>query len=106
MKNIFYILILTLALPAHSQWVTVKGENLHNFLPFNQFTINPYTNNIWLVNAFNATVLEPDGSFTTFGENELGTLWQSDELTFGFTSDHLFFTKRLTGLYLFDNYQN
>ncbi|MGM0479729.1 MAG: T9SS type A sorting domain-containing protein, partial [Bacteroidota bacterium] len=80
--------------------------NLHDFLPFNQFTINPYTNNIWLVNAFNATVLEPDGSFTTFGENELGTLWQSDELNFGFTPDHLFYTKELTGLYLFDNYQN
>ncbi len=90
----------------HSQWITVNGENLHNYLPFNQFTINPYTNNIWLVNPFNATVLEPDGSFTTFGENELGTLWQSDELNFGFTSEHLFYTKRLTGLYLFDNYQN
>jgi hypothetical protein len=83
----------------------VNGENLHNTLPFNQFTINPYTNNIWLVNPFNATVLEPDGSFTTFGETELGTLWQSDELNFGFTPDNLFFSKRLTGLYLFDNYQ-
>ncbi|GEM_PF-4561815 len=106
MKNIFYIFLIILSYQVNAQWITVKGENLHNFLPFNQFTVNPYTNNIWLVNAFNATVLKPDGSFTTFGEPELGTLWQSDELNFGFTPDHLFYTKELTGLYLFDNYEN
>ena len=97
---------MSISFPLFSQqWITVDGEYIHNYLPFNQFTINPYTNNMWLVNPFNATVIEPDGSFTTFGEDELGTLWQSDELNFGFTPDHLFFTKELTGLYLFDNHE-
>lgn len=106
MKKLLFLLTCAVSLPLSAQqWITVNGESLHNFMPFNQFTINPYTNNIWLVSPFNATVLEPDGSFTTFGENELGTLWQADELNFGFTPDHLFFSKRLTGLYLFDNYQ-
>ncbi|MDX1652367.1 MAG: T9SS type A sorting domain-containing protein [Brumimicrobium sp.] len=106
MKNIFYIVLMSISFPLFSQqWVTVNGEYIHNYLPFNQFTINPYTNNMWLVNPFNATVIEPDGSLTTFGENELGTLWQSDKLNFGFTPDHIFFTKELTGLYLFDNYE-
>ncbi|HLW09616.1 MAG TPA: hypothetical protein VKX35_04395, partial [Fermentimonas sp.] len=105
MKNLLYILFISISLPLFSQWKTVKGEYIHNYRPFNQFTINHYTNEIWLVNPFNATVIKSDGSFVTFGESELGSLWHDDKLNFGFTSSHTFFTKELTGLYLFDNYQ-
>src|SRR5690554_85618 len=105
MKDLLYIVCIIIAFPLHSQWTTVKGEYIHDFLPVNQFTIDPYTNSIWLVDKFKANVIEADGLLTTFGENELGPRWSSDKLNFGFTSGHTFFTKQLEGLYLFDNYQ-
>jgi len=105
MNNLLYIICIIIALPLHSQWTTVKGEYIHDFLPVNQFTIDPYTNSIWLVDKFKATVIEDDGLLTTFGENELGPRWGSDKLNFGFTPDHTYFTKQMEGLYLFDNYQ-
>ena len=80
---------------------TIPLEQERQYKVERVFVENTYS----FADYFNATVLEPDGSFTTFGETELGTLWQSDELNFGFTPDNLFFSKRLTGLYLFDNYQ-
>jgi hypothetical protein len=105
MKNLLYIVFIILAFPLHSQWTTVKGEYIHNFPPVNQFTIDPFTNSIWLVDKFKATVIEADGLLTTFGENELGPRWGSDKLNFGFTPGHTYFTKQMEGLYLFDNYQ-
>ncbi|RYM33881.1 T9SS type A sorting domain-containing protein [Brumimicrobium glaciale] len=105
MKNLLYILIIVISLPLHSQWITIKGENYHNHSAFNHFSIDPYTNNIWLVSPFLATVFEPDGNIITFGENELGDREPGDELNFGFTNGHTFFTKKLYGLYSFDNFQ-
>ncbi|WP_146194165.1 T9SS type A sorting domain-containing protein [Brumimicrobium oceani] len=105
MKNLVYTLVVVFSLPLHSQWITVQGENYHNHQAFFQFTIDPYTNNLWIVDFYDATVFKPDGTFTTFGENELGQRWGSDRLNFGFTPGHTFYTKQLAGLYLFDNYQ-
>ncbi|RYM33880.1 T9SS type A sorting domain-containing protein [Brumimicrobium glaciale] len=105
MKNLFYILLIFVSFPLHSQWITIKGENYHNHSAFNHFSIDPYTNNIWLVSPFLASVFEPNGTVITFGENELGDREPGDEFNFGFTEGHTFFTKNIYGLFSFDNYQ-
>jgi hypothetical protein len=105
MKNLVYILVVVFSLPLHSQWITVQGENYHNHSAYDQFTIDPYTNSMWCVSLYFTTVFDSDGNFITFDENELGDREAGDEINFGFTQGHIFFTKKLFGLYSFDSYQ-
>lgn len=106
MKQIITIISLLLTSLSFGQdWQTISMAQGHGFPPINQFAINPYTNQLWFAHPHIAAVIENEGEVIKFGEDELGTLWQSDELRFGFTPDHLFFSKRLTGLYLFDDYE-
>lgn len=105
MKQLITIFTLVLTNLSFGQdWQTISMAQGHGFPPINQFAINPYTNQLWFAHPLIAAVIENDGEVIKFGEDELGTLWQSDELRFGFTPDHLFFSKRLTGLHLFDGY--
>ncbi|RYM33883.1 T9SS type A sorting domain-containing protein [Brumimicrobium glaciale] len=105
MKNFLYILVIVFSLPLHSQWITVQGENYHNHSAYDQFTIDPYTNSMWCVSLYFTSVFDSNGTFTTFDENELGDREAGDEINFGFTQGNIFFTKKLFGLYSFNNYQ-
>lgn len=105
MKQIIIIFSLFLTNLSFGQdWQTISMAQGHGFPPINQFAINPYTNQLFFAHPLIAAVIENDGEVIKFGEDELGTLWQSDELRFGFTPDHIFFSKQLTGLHIFDGY--
>lgn len=89
---------------AAQEWKTIHAADNHGFEPINQFAVNPYTNQLWFARGTAAAVIEPNGEVIKFGEAELGTLFHSSELRFGFTPSNLFFSKRLVGLHLFNNY--
>ncbi|MDX1652364.1 MAG: hypothetical protein R3277_07730 [Brumimicrobium sp.] len=93
MKQLITILSLFFAGVSFGQdWQTISMSQGHGFPPINQFAVNPYTNQLWFAHPLIAAVIEPNGEVVKFGEDELGTLWQSDELRFGFTPDHIFFS--------------
>ena len=106
MKLLTYFIVLFLPFTILTQeWQTIGINYNHGFEPMNQFAVNPYTNQLWFTSGTNAAVIEPSGEVVKFGEDELGTLFASSELRFGFTPNNLFYSKRLAGLHLFDDYE-
>jgi len=73
-------------------------------VPYGQFIINQYSNDIWMVNDNKVAVIENDGTIRLFNYNQLGTLWNGDHLRFTFTPDSIFYMKKTMGLFNFNNY--
>lgn len=106
MKLLTHFIVLFLPFTILTQeWQTIGIDYNHGFEPMNQFAVNPYTNQLWFASGTSAAVIEPSGEVVKFGEDELGTLFASSELRFGFTPNNLFYSKRLAGLHLFDDYE-
>lgn len=105
-KLLFLLIILCSQLSTAQEWKTVPADYCHGFFPYNQFSVNPYTNQLWFANGWEGAVIEPDGTIVKFGEEKIGTLWVHSLLRFGFTPDHLFYIKAQAGLHLFDNYES
>ncbi|MGJ8660880.1 MAG: T9SS type A sorting domain-containing protein [Bacteroidota bacterium] len=70
-----------------------------------QFTIDPYTNSIWLVNQFKVAVIENDGTKRFFDDNELGFI-SGQDLKFVFTQNDIYYIRYTYGLYSFTNYDS
>lgn len=85
-------------------WHSLNYYQFTNIVPYGQFTINQYTNDIWMVNDNKVAVIENNGTLQLFDYNDLGTLWTGDHLRFTFTPDSVFYMKETMGLYNFNNY--
>ena len=85
-------------------WQSLPYSNFNNTIPWGQFVINQYTNDIWLVNDNKVAVIENSGFIQPFGSVDFGELWTGDHLRFIFTSDSVFYMKRTFGLFNFTDY--
>jgi hypothetical protein len=104
---IWRILIVTILICQNGlgqNWMSIQKSTVYHCTPTNQFLIDPFTNDIWIVSDTKVATITSQGQVHEFGEIELGTLWTGDDLFFGFTYGHLYFSKGLEGLYSFDNY--
>ncbi len=107
MKNLISIIILVLIPLIKSQaqtWQSIFNTQFSNTVPWSQFTINQYTNDIWLVNDTKVALIESSGNKQYFDYLDLGTLWTGDDLTFAFTQDSIFYIKKTIGLFNFNGY--
>jgi hypothetical protein len=84
-------------------WHTINKVESYMQTPYRQFSINPYTNDIWLIHDTRVALIKNNGQLQLFEENELGTLWSGCELNFAFTNNLTYFKKNLEGLYTFEN---
>ncbi|MFN5786351.1 MAG: T9SS type A sorting domain-containing protein [Flavobacteriia bacterium] len=102
----YFVFILTLiAFSSFSQtWQSLPYTQFSNTVPYGQFIINQYSNDIWMVNDNKVAVIENDGTIRLFNYNQLGTLWNGDHLRFTFTPDSIFYMKKTMGLFNFNNY--
>lgn len=104
---VWRILIVTILICQNGlgqNWMSIQKSTVYHCSPTNQFLIDPYTNDIWIVSDTKVATITSQGQVYEFGEIELGSLWTSDDLFFGFTYGHIYFSKGLEGLYSFDNY--
>ena len=85
-------------------WQSINYNNISNTVPFGQFIINQYNNDIWIVNDNKVAVIENSGTVQFFDYNDLGTLWTGDHLRFCFTPDSIFYMLETIGLMNFNNY--
>ena len=99
---------ILLSVSLHAQWTSIPRIGNYEIIPRNQFIINPYTNQLWLVNDrhawsdFGAAVIESNGEVNFYGEAILGTLPQFGELCFAFTPDNVYYSRKAVGLKRFD----
>ena len=101
------LVFLFIAQCSFAQWQSISTGSVIAQLranAANEFEIDEYRNNIWVINGLRASVIEDDGTILNFSEDELGTLWFSSQLNFAFTPDHIYYTRELIGLSNFDNY--
>ena len=85
-------------------WQSINNSNFYNTIPWGQFVINQYTNDIWLVNDNKVAFIANSGLIQTFGNVDFGELWTGDHLRFTFTSDSVFYMKSTFGLFNFTDY--
>lgn len=85
-------------------WISLSKADFYKCTPTNQFIINPFSNDIWFVSDSKVSTINSNGQAIQFGNNELGELWTGDNLCFGFSQGHIYFSKSLEGLYSFDSY--
>ncbi len=89
----------------HAQtWQSIHKNQFGNTTPWNQFVINPYNNDIWMVNDNKAAVIQNDGSIQQFTSVELGQLWNGSHLQFAFTPNDIYYAKNLYGLFKFTGF--
>lgn len=101
------ILIVIFILVANAcfaqNWQSMNYSFFSNVVPSEQFIINQYTNDIWLVNDFRVGYIESSGVFHYLSDPELGPMDPSAEHRFTFTRDSVFFKKDYMGVYSFAN---
>jgi hypothetical protein len=105
-----FLLIILLGLFASSStaqtWQSIPRIELDNTVGIFQFSIDPYTNNIWVNAEDQVAVIENDGTIRVFttASGELATMWWGSELRFAFTPSHTYCASISYGLRSFDNY--
>ena len=101
----FRIFLLLISAGIHAQtWQSINHSQYSTTVPWGQFIINQYTNELWLVNDNKVTVLENNGDRQLFDYNHLGILWTGAHLRFAFMPDSIFYMKESMGLFSFNNY--
>lgn len=85
------------------EWKTINKTDTYEYPPWLQFSINPYTNDIWLLSTYEASVIESDGSIELFQGMDLGGIEWYTRLAF--TQQHTYISKAYGyGLHTFDEY--
>jgi len=102
----YLILIFPVSLGFSQTWQSISKQGTYETAPFRQFTINPYTNDIWLINDTKVSVIENNGSINIFNDAELGTLWTNDNIHFAFTPTDIYYGVNLYGLFTFTGYSS
>jgi hypothetical protein len=107
MKQLLILIVLfnTNILTAQT-WQSIPKDATGYTVGWLQFTIDPYTNNIWLNAGDQVTVIENNGTMRVFNtaSGELGAMWETSELQFAFTLNHVYCASNGYGLRSFDNY--
>jgi hypothetical protein len=85
-------------------WQSINYDNFSNTVPYGQFIINNYNNDIWMVNDNKVSVIQNTGTIQLFNDADLGVLWTGDNLRFKFTPDSIFYMLETFGLFNFNNY--
>jgi len=109
MKNLIFIFIMVI-IPVYNiqaqTWQSINKAQFSNTVPWGQFTINQYTNDIWLVNDNKVALIQNSGNIQMFDYLDLGTLWTGDDLMFAFTPDSLFYMIKTVGLLNFNSFSS
>jgi hypothetical protein len=87
-------------------WQSIHKSQTGNTVAWKQFVINPYTNDIWLVNDNKAAVIKNDGAIELLNQTHLGVLYNGSSLRFAFTANEVYFMKSTFGLFQFANGSN
>lgn len=85
-------------------WQSINKYGTFETAPLRSFQINPYTNDMWLIQDTKIAVIENDGSIFNFTDVELGPLWNNDNLQFAFTPTNVFYNINLYGFHSFTGY--
>ncbi len=107
MKHILYTILFlfsTVQFANCQTWQTISKVGSYETAPFRQFSIDPYTNNLWLIHDTKVSVIENDGTINIFTDAELGTLWTNDNIHFAFTPSDIYYGVDLYGLFSFTGY--
>lgn len=106
--NSLKVLLTAFLMYAHlleaQSWKSISKTVSYETIPYRQFTIDKYTNNIWFVNDTKVSVIENNGIVNIFTDEELGTLWTNDNLQFTFTSTDIYYAVNVFGLFKFTGY--
>ncbi|MEN9442028.1 MAG: hypothetical protein RLZ33_2105, partial [Bacteroidota bacterium] len=102
----YLILIFHISLGFSQTWQSINKVQFSNTVPWGQFTINQYTNDIWLVNDNKVALIQNSGNIQMFDYLDLGTLWTGDDLMFAFTPDSLFYMIKTVGLLNFNSFSS
>ena len=100
---LLFICVLSF-LKSNAQWQSISKNVTYETIPYRQFTIDKYTNNIWFVNDTKVSVIENNGIVNIFTDEELGTLWTNDNIQFTFTSTDIYYAVNVFGLFKFTGY--
>jgi hypothetical protein len=102
-----FIILLFFSFRGRAQtWQSIHKSQTGNTVAWKQFVINPYTNDIWLVNDNKAAVIKNDGAIELLNQTQLGVLYNGSSLRFAFTPNEVFFMKSTFGLFQFANGSN
>jgi hypothetical protein len=107
MRKVLILLFCHLALlKLNAQsWKTIFKSDTYLYTPWQQFSINPYTNDIWLMGSYEVSVIEDDGTVQIFENDELGTIDIGLYAKFAFTPQHTYLARAYgLSLYSLDNY--
>jgi hypothetical protein len=85
-------------------WQSIPRMTYGNTVAYKQFSIDPYTDNIWVVGADKVAVIEPDGEIGVFTMATGEISWLGSNFQMAFTPNHTYFHDNFTGLYTFDSY--
>lgn len=80
-------------------WKSSPKDSSFKVSPSQQFSINPYTNDLWFVNSTKTIRIKTDGSIIEYGINELGYLPVGNKIKFAFIHNRTFFAKDFYGLF-------
>lgn len=105
MKNLILLFFFTLLSENFNaqNWQSIPKAQSFIVNP-RQFTVNPYTNDLWFVNDMLASMIESDGLKHQFSDELQGNLYAGNDLNFTFTPLHTYFSTNVYGLYSFDNF--
>jgi hypothetical protein len=87
-------------------WQSISKTGTFETAPFRQFSIDPYSNKIWLIHDTKVSVVENDGTINIFTDAELGPLWSNDNIHFTFTPTDIYYGVDLYGLFTFTGYSS
>lgn len=106
LKLLFAVFCLFTSYFYSQSWQSISRVGTFETVPFRQFSIDLYRNNIWFINDTKVSVLENSGAIHVFTSSELGTLWMNDMLKFTFTPTGIYYNKNLFGFHSFTNYSS
>jgi hypothetical protein len=82
-------------------WISLKKDTINEY-GLVQFKINPYNNQMWLINDLAVSSINNEGVVRKYDENMLGDLWFGADISLTFSKNSTFFSKNLYGLYLLE----
>jgi hypothetical protein len=104
-----YKLLIVLALSCLNNgftqtWQSINKVGSFETSPNRSFQINPYTNDLWLIQDTKVAVIENNGTIRNFADADFGILWPNDRLQFAFTPNDIFYNINLYGFHSFTGY--
>lgn len=110
MKTIINLFFVLFYFTAHAQtWQTIGKLDTYETNPLFQFSINPYTNDIWMAGLGGGAnnqlaVIENDGNMQIFPQTMSPVFLWGDDLCLTFTPSNVYYAHDNYGLYSFENY--